>query len=50
VGAQNTSETFFFDGLIEEVAFYKRVLTAAERTWLYNSGAGRAYAEVLQTE
>jgi len=46
IGAQDTTEASFFDGLIDEAAFYKRVLTAAERTWLYNSGAGRAYAEV----
>jgi RHS repeat-associated protein len=34
------------DGRIDEVAIYKRVLTAQERTWLYNSGQGRSYAEV----
>jgi hypothetical protein len=33
------------DGSIDEITFHKRVLTADERTWLYNSGAGRTYAE-----
>lgn len=31
------------DGLIDEVGFWKRVLTASERTQLYNAGAGRTY-------
>ena len=33
----------FFDGLIDEVGFWKRVLTSGERTQLYNAGAGLAY-------
>lgn len=36
-----TSE--YFDGLIDEVGFWKRVLTSGERTSLYNSGSGLAY-------
>jgi hypothetical protein len=35
-----------WDGVIDEVAFYKRVLTPAERTWLYNNGAGHSYADL----
>jgi hypothetical protein len=35
------------DGPLDEWGFWKRLLTAAERTWLYNSGNGRSYAEVL---
>ena len=31
------------DGIIDEVGFWKRVLTSGERTQLYNSGAGLAY-------
>lgn len=33
-------------GIEDEVSFYKRVLTASERTWLYNNGLGRTYADV----
>jgi hypothetical protein len=41
------SNTSSFDGLIQGAGFWKRVLTADERTWLYNSGAAaRTYAEV----
>jgi len=36
----------YWAGLIDEVAFYKRVLTDDERSWLYNSGAGRTYADL----
>lgn len=32
-----------FDGLIDEVGFWKRVLTSDERTSLYNGGSGFAY-------
>ena len=31
------------DGRIDEVGFWKRVLTAAERTALYNGGTGKTY-------
>ena len=37
------------DGRVDEVGFWKRTLTTAEKTWLYNSGSGRAYIEVGQT-
>ncbi len=41
-----SSGTAPFNGRIDEVAFWKgRLLTAAERTWLYNSGSGRSYAD-----
>lgn len=33
-----------WDGLIDQVGFWKRVLTSDERTALYNSGAGLSYA------
>lgn len=35
-----------FDGLLDEVGFWKRVLSGAERTELYNSGSGRDYAYI----
>jgi hypothetical protein len=31
------------DGAVDEVGFWKRVLTAQERTALYNSGLGLTY-------
>lgn len=34
----------YFNGLIDEVGFWKRVLTSQERTDLYNSGNGLAYS------
>jgi hypothetical protein len=36
----------FMDGRVDEAFLYKRLLTAAERAWLYNSGAGRHYLDV----
>lgn len=33
----------YFDGMIDQVAIWKRVLTSDERTSLYNSGSGLAY-------
>jgi hypothetical protein len=35
----------FFDGIIDEVSFWKRIPDADERTWLYNAGAGRSFDE-----
>jgi hypothetical protein len=34
----------FFDGILDEIGFWKRVLTAAEMTALYNGGAGLPYS------
>jgi Concanavalin A-like lectin/glucanases superfamily len=33
----------YFDGIIDEVALWKRVLTSGERSSLWNSGAGLSY-------
>lgn len=41
--------SYTLSGVTDEVAFYKRVLTADEREWLYNSGAGREYCEVASS-
>jgi hypothetical protein len=35
----------FSNSAIDELCIFKRVLTADERTFLFNSGAGRTYAE-----
>jgi RHS repeat-associated protein len=45
IGAKENG-TIPMDGLMDETAIYKRVLTAAERTWLYNNGTGRSYTDV----
>lgn len=42
IGAQASGITCF-NGLIDEVGFWKRLLTATERTALYNSGVGLSY-------
>lgn len=36
----------FYDGLMAYAGFWRRVLTSGERTTLYNSGAGLAYASL----
>lgn len=40
------SVTYALDGAVDEVAFFNRTLTSEEVTWLYNSGAGRAYGDL----
>lgn len=47
IGAVNGA--FPFDGLIRRVRLWKKVLSAGEITWLYNSGNGRSYSDI-QTE
>lgn len=50
LGARLTTETNFYDGLVDELAFYKgRLLDATERTFLYNSGNGKTYADLTTT-
>lgn len=36
-----------WSGNIDEVGFWKKALTLDERTWLYNSGSGRSYADIV---
>lgn len=43
IGARYTTEQLFFDGLIDEVGFWKKVLSSTERTDLYNSGNANTY-------
>lgn len=44
-GASPPSE--FWDGLIDQVGLWKRILTASEKTFLYNNGSGKTYAQVV---
>lgn len=47
-GAQSSSGVpIYMDGDIDEVVFWKRILTSDERTDLYNAGAGRSYYYIL---
>ena len=39
---------YYLEGLIDEMFVYKeRLLGTAERTWMYNSGSGRTYDDLL---
>jgi hypothetical protein len=40
------NDAYTLDGMMDEWAIWKRVLTAEEITWLYNAGAGRTYSEL----
>jgi len=42
IGARSSTQSFF-NGRLDEVGMWKRMLTAADRTTLYNAGAGRTY-------
>ena len=45
IGATTTAGSNPFNGLIDEVYIWSRVLTSQERTDMYNSGAGRSYPD-----
>ena len=49
IGARDISGTFgnHFDGLVDEVGVWYRELTAGEISWLYNSGSGRSYNDIV---
>lgn len=46
LGRQSGNGTEYHDGRLDSVGVWKRVLTPAERTWLYNGGSGRSYADI----
>jgi hypothetical protein len=43
------SGTRYLDGRVDNVGFWKRVLTAQDRTDLYNSGKGLDYSKLTDT-
>lgn len=43
---RNATSGFHWDGRIDEVALWSRVLSGAERTELYNGGSGLAYSDL----
>jgi len=47
LGTRASANGRFLNGALDEVAIWNRVLTSAEKTWLYNSGSGRAYSETI---
>lgn len=40
IGGTNTVTAFFWNGRIDAVGLWKRLLTAEEKTWLYRAGTG----------
>lgn len=40
--------SWYHKGALDEFCIYKRVLSADEITWLYNAGAGRTYADLIE--
>ena len=54
-GARSTAHPFalggspYFSGLLDQVGFWKKVLSPAEITQLYNGGAGLSYAAMADT-
>lgn len=43
---RNATSGYHWDGRIDEVALWSRVLTGSERTQLYNGGSGLAYGDL----
>lgn len=46
LGAENSTPTYFWNGRVQCVGFWKSILTAAQRTTLYNSGTPLAYDQL----
>lgn len=46
LGSYNTDADTLMDGRLDEMFFLNDAPTAGEITWLYNAGAGRAYADL----
>jgi hypothetical protein len=45
--ARRSSGALLLDGIVDEVGYWKRTLTTTEISYLYNSGQGRSYLELL---
>jgi hypothetical protein len=50
IGRGGVASPQYHDGRIDEVGIWKRVLTAAERTQLYNGGLGYTYPFTALTQ
>ena len=52
IGAQfnKGSATSLLNGYVDETAMWRRALTADEISWLYNSGSGRTYEDLLSVK
>lgn len=46
IGARPTP-TVYTDGILDEIGIWSRKLTSDEMTWLYNTGSGRSYANIV---
>lgn len=46
LGARSDNGAHWFDGLIDEAGFWKRDIRS-DLSWLYNSGSGRSYADIV---
>lgn len=48
IGArQYATSRIFWNGVLDQVIFWKRILTSTERAALYNAGSGVTYAQIL---
>ncbi|MBI3308899.1 MAG: LamG domain-containing protein [Candidatus Melainabacteria bacterium] len=47
---QNDPEKFYFDGKLQGISFWKKVLASEERASLYNLGSGKLYSDLLDDE
>ena len=49
IGARTSTPSAYYDGLIDSTNVWRKVLTADEKSWLYNSGNGRKFADIAGT-
>jgi hypothetical protein len=47
IGRQYTGGTYHFDGLIDELGIWGAAKSNDDIAWLYNSGSGRSYADIV---
>lgn len=50
LGAMNNGGDLWWDGYIDEVGIWKRILTSTEITFLYNGGSGRTHPFAATTD
>lgn len=50
MGCVNATPALFYNGNLDNVGVWNRVLSASERTSIYNTGAGKSYSELTTAE
>ena len=50
IGGFEEADNRYMGGRVDQMGFWKKLLSTGENTWLYNGGNGRAYSDLEMTQ